>query len=58
MEMTPRLIPLFEHVLSPPEEQLDDETRGLIQKAVQLLYKGKPELFGDYPGVLKLAGQS
>ena len=35
--MTPQLMPIFEKVLSPPEEQLEPETRQLLQQTVQSL---------------------
>ncbi|KAI7606058.1 hypothetical protein KC346_g10729, partial [Hortaea werneckii] len=34
---TERLIPVFEKVLGPPEEQLSDETKGKVQQLVQYL---------------------
>ncbi|KAK3938538.1 armadillo-type protein [Diplogelasinospora grovesii] len=55
-QLTPKLIPVFEHVLSPPAEQLDDETRELVRKMVALLFNAKPDLFSGHPNVLKLAG--
>ncbi|KAK4168149.1 armadillo-type protein [Cladorrhinum sp. PSN259] len=36
-QLTPKLIPVFEAVLSPPAEQLDDETREIVHKTVQLI---------------------
>lgn len=54
--LTPKFISLFGKVLSPPEEQLDDETRELIKHAIQILHKSKPELFQGHGDVLKLAG--
>lgn len=54
--LTPKLIGVFEKVLSPPEEQLQDETRQLVQRIVQSLYKAKPELFQGHEQVLKVSG--
>lgn len=47
---------MFEAVLSPPTEQLDDETREIVRKIVYLLYNAKQDLFSAHPNVLKLAG--
>ncbi|ROT36421.1 karyopherin Kap123 [Sodiomyces alkalinus F11] len=33
--LTPRVLPILHKVLSPPEEQLEPETRALVQKLVQ-----------------------
>ncbi|KAK7747243.1 hypothetical protein SLS53_001496 [Cytospora paraplurivora] len=54
--LTPKLIGVFEKVLSPPEQQLQDETRQLVQRIVHSLFKAKPELFQGHEQVLKLAG--
>ena len=35
--LTSKLMPVFEKVLGPPEEQLSDETRGKVQELVQYL---------------------
>lgn len=56
MGLIPKLVPVFEKVLGPPEEQLDKETRELVQHLVQALSKLRPELFQGHPGLLKLAG--
>jgi hypothetical protein len=55
-QLTPQLINVFEKVLSPPEEQLEPETREILQHTVQNLYKAKPDLLANNPGLLKLAG--
>ncbi|KAL2264525.1 hypothetical protein VTJ83DRAFT_7035 [Remersonia thermophila] len=55
-QLTPKLIPVFESVLSPPADQLDDETRELVRKTVFLLYNASQELFANNVEVLKLAG--
>ncbi|KAK0710187.1 armadillo-type protein [Lasiosphaeria miniovina] len=54
--LTPTLIPIFEAVLNPPTEQLDDETREIVRRTVHLLFNVKPDLFSSNPNVLKLAG--
>ncbi|RYC65456.1 hypothetical protein CHU98_g764 [Xylaria longipes] len=38
-ELTPRLVPVFEQVLSSPEDQLEDETRQLVLELVSNLKK-------------------
>jgi len=38
-ELTPRLLPVFQHVLGPPQEQLEDETRQLVEDMVRILNK-------------------
>ncbi|KAL8286014.1 hypothetical protein RB597_002890 [Gaeumannomyces tritici] len=53
--LTPKLIPVFEKVLSPPEDQLTAETRELVKKIVQILYKAKPDLFQAHQAVVGLA---
>jgi hypothetical protein len=55
-QATPQLVPIFEKVLSPPEEQLEPETRHLLQQTVQMLYKAQPDLLANNPNLLKLAG--
>jgi hypothetical protein len=50
------LIPVFEQVLGPPEEQLEKETRQLLNHTVVALYNSKPELFKGHEQVLKYAG--
>jgi importin-4 len=57
-DLTPRLIPVFEKVLSPPEGQVEDETRAILQQTVQMLFKAKPDLFANNPGLLTLCGVS
>lgn len=57
-QVTPQLMSVFEKVLGPPEEQLEPETREILQQTVQMLYKAKPDLLSNYPGLLKLAGAS
>lgn len=57
-QLTPQLIPIFEKVLSPPQDQLEPETRVLLQQTVQGLYKADPNLFSNNPQVLALAGVS
>ncbi|KAL2168429.1 hypothetical protein VTG60DRAFT_7290 [Thermothelomyces hinnuleus] len=55
-QLTPKLIPVFEAVLSPPTEQLDDETREIVRKTVYHLYNANQGFFSNNPNVLKLAG--
>ncbi|KAK7418458.1 hypothetical protein QQX98_003950 [Neonectria punicea] len=55
-QLTPQLINIFEKVLSPPEEQLEQDTREILQRTVQVLYKAKPDLLANNPGLVKLAG--
>ncbi|KAK4236569.1 armadillo-type protein [Achaetomium macrosporum] len=55
-QLTPKLIPVLEAVLSPPTEQLDDETRQIVRNIVHMLYNAKQDLFSNNPNVLKLAG--
>ncbi|KAH7242575.1 armadillo-type protein [Fusarium tricinctum] len=55
-QLTPQLVGIFEKVLSPPEEQLEPETREILQRTVQMLYKAKPDLLANNPGLVKLAG--
>ncbi|KAI1171132.1 importin beta-4 [Nemania sp. FL0916] len=38
-ELTPRLLSVFQQVLSPPEDQLEDETRQLVLELVSILQK-------------------
>ncbi|KAI1277005.1 importin beta-4 [Xylaria sp. FL0933] len=38
-ELTPRLLPVFQQVLGPPEDQLEDETRQLVTELVRNLQK-------------------
>lgn len=38
-ELTPRLLPVFQQVLSPPENQLEEETRQLVTELVRNLQK-------------------
>ena len=38
-ELTPKLLPVFQQVLSPPEEQLEPETRQLVEEMVRVLSK-------------------
>jgi len=39
LQLTPRLMPIFEKVLSPPAEQLEDETRAQLVELVKYLQK-------------------
>ncbi|KAJ3504850.1 hypothetical protein NM208_g16274 [Fusarium decemcellulare] len=55
-QLTPQLIGIFEKVMDAPAEQLENETRELLERTVQGLYKAKPDLFASNPNLLKLAG--
>ncbi|KAF4504441.1 hypothetical protein G6O67_007891 [Ophiocordyceps sinensis] len=55
-QLTPQLVGVFEKVMSSPEEQLEQETRALLCRTVQTLYRAKPELLSNNPGLLQLAG--
>ncbi|KOS22084.1 putative importin subunit beta-4 [Escovopsis weberi] len=57
-QLTPQLIGIFEKVLGPPEGQVEPETRQLLCQLVQMLYKNRPELLANNPGLLPLAGIS
>ena len=54
--LTPSLIPVFQSVLTPPADQLDDETREIVRRTVAVLFNAKPDLFSGHPQVLALAG--
>lgn len=55
-QLTPKLIPVLEAVVSPPADQLDDETRDVVRKIVAILLNADRSLFNNCPNVLKLAG--
>ncbi|KAM7208388.1 Armadillo-type fold [Naviculisporaceae sp. PSN 640] len=55
-QLTPRLVPVFEAVLSPPVEQLEDETREIVRRTVAFLHNANAGLFASHPNVLSLAG--
>lgn len=55
-QLTPQLLAIFEKVLSPPEEQLEPETRQILQRTVQVIYKANASLLANTPGLVKLAG--
>ncbi|KAL6863688.1 ARM repeat-containing protein [Trichoderma novae-zelandiae] len=57
-QLTPQLLGIFEKVLSPPQEQLEPETRQLLCRTVQALYGAKPDLFANHPNLLQLASAS
>lgn len=42
--LTQKLMPIFASILSPPEEQLDDETREKVKETVRYLAKQNPSL--------------
>jgi hypothetical protein len=39
ISLTPRLMPVFQKVLGPPEEQLEEETRSQVVELVKYLQK-------------------
>lgn len=55
-DLTPKLVDVFEKVMGPPEDQLEQETRGILQKTVQLLFQAKPDLFSNHTQLLRYAG--
>ncbi|CAH0015127.1 unnamed protein product [Clonostachys rhizophaga] len=55
-QFTPQLLTIFEKVLSPPEEQLEDDAREMVKRTVQGLYKTQPSLFANHQSLLSLAG--
>ena len=54
--LTPQLVGIFEKVMGAPEEQLEQDTREVLCRTVQMLYKAKPDLLSNNPGLLQLAG--
>lgn len=54
--LTPKLINIFEKVLSPPMTQLEDETRAQVAQIIQNLFAAKQDLFVGHEQVLVLAG--
>jgi hypothetical protein len=44
LALTQKLVPVFAAVLSPPEEQLDDETREKVKEVVRYIAKQQPAL--------------
>lgn len=58
-QLTPQLVSIFEKVMSQSEgqeDQLEPETRELLKRTVQGLYKQQPNLFSNSAGLLSLAG--
>lgn len=55
-QLTPQILTVFEKVLGPPAEQLEDESRELVKRTVQGLYKTQPGLFANHQSLLSLAG--
>lgn len=43
--LTPQLVPVLGQVLSPPKEQLDDETRAKVKETINHLARKQPALF-------------
>ncbi|KAI4109865.1 MAG: hypothetical protein LQ339_001649 [Xanthoria mediterranea] len=50
--LTPKILPILEHVLGPPEEQLDDETREQVVQLVKFLHGKQAQLVKKYPGLM------
>ncbi|KAL9631360.1 MAG: hypothetical protein Q9204_004262 [Flavoplaca sp. TL-2023a] len=50
--LTPKMLPILEHVLGPPEEQLDDETREQVVQLVKFLHGKQAQLVKKYPGLM------
>ena len=55
-QLTYQLIPIFEQVLGPPEEQLEKESRQLLHQIVRNLHKAQPDLFQGHQAALQYAG--
>lgn len=56
LQLTPRLIPVFEKVLGPPENQLEPETREKLLTLVTLLFKTDPSIFQGNPNLVQMVG--
>ncbi len=52
--MTQQLIPVFAYVLSPPEEQLDPETRSQLVELIQFIGGKEPAALQGHPNLLAL----
>ncbi|KAL8669846.1 MAG: hypothetical protein Q9168_005586 [Polycauliona sp. 1 TL-2023] len=50
--LTPKILPILEQVLGPPEEQLDDETREQVVQLVKFLHGKQAQLVKKYPGLM------
>ena len=55
-QLTPQLVPVFEKVLSPTEEELDQETRGKLVELVRYIHKQEPGLVVGREGLMKAIG--
>lgn len=55
-ELTPRLIPVFEQVLGPPEEQLEPQAREGLKILVRMLFNAKADLFINHKALLNAVG--
>ncbi|ODA80841.1 hypothetical protein RJ55_03801 [Drechmeria coniospora] len=53
-QLTPQLVGIFEKVMAAPEDQLENDTREMLRRTVQMLYKAKPDLVSA--NLLQLAG--
>lgn len=56
-QLTPKLIPVFEKVLGPPQEQLDDDSRVHVKQTVHFLYGQHPDLFQGREQLLHIAAE-
>ena len=52
MSLTPRLVPILAHVMSPPEEQLQDETRHQLVQLVKFIYEKQASLIQPYQSLM------
>lgn len=53
-QLTPKLVPIFAHVLGEPREQLEDDTRAKLVEAVKYLGQQQPGLFQGYESLQNL----
>lgn len=53
-QLTPKLVPIFAHVLGEPKEQLEDDTRAKLVEAVKYLGQQQPGLFQGYESLQNL----
>ncbi|KAH0536924.1 hypothetical protein FGG08_006226 [Glutinoglossum americanum] len=56
--LTTQLIPVFEKVLSPPQEQLPDETRAQLVELVRYLHKQEPALMAGSEVLMRVVSGS
>ncbi|KAL7271101.1 hypothetical protein RUND412_006167 [Rhizina undulata] len=53
--LTQQFVPIFASVLSPPEEQLNPETRAQMTELIQFLYGNQPSVLQGYDNLIALA---